>query len=548
MVFLDTLRLSHIEVWWASCYLGNTEAVDTLPQKRGDHYIDLMRHTRGLSVKQGEQREVWYDSLPNTDKEAVLYELEMLLKGVVSFGNTLNHPGPRKRQPAETRKFGTELLVFNLAFERIADVSLRLLGPGDGPAPESADATESKVFRGKSLLEEPLVQDTPEQSLRALRRTFTDLADIVGVLVRLEPVPHRGFTGLVNIASREIGRNAFFNPLWDLEFRSEYDHLQEVELLDIVYGGGPPGAQKAVTLAFLSLFRLKRYLRTAREFLDDPAGSKLVWIPLAALRGDGRALTSFLCTDAQDWLAGGFDDQVRSLRASRIISSLTSFEQDYYLLHELGSMFRTTGDQLGLELRKAFEQTLRPLNANISEDEFAERAELALTDLDEFLKLAIGTLAQVFEPDITPERLFDSGIEKRVELERLRRDIWIFTQILRAFLAKAAAAPETANRWGGTSSYRFVKDFITYFRNLGYHLLRAFDYERFDEFMSLVEALSSEEVLEQDFIDVFVRECELFRDYLLDKFEVINQRKELRGVEFDRHSAAETLRLYLDRS
>ncbi len=522
--------------------------MDTLPEKQGDHYIDLMRHTRGLSVKQGEQREVWYDSLSNPKKESALYELEMLLKGVVSFGNTANHPGPRKRQPEETRRFGTELRVFALACERIAEVSLRLLGSKDEQEPRAEDETDTPAIYGSRLLEDRLNQQTPEESLRLLRLTFNDLADVVGVLIRLEPLPHRGFTGLVNIASREIGRNAYFNPLWDLEFRPEYDHLQQVELLDIVYGGGPSGAQKAVTLSFLSLFRLKRYLDSAKTLLLDPVSSKLVWIPLAAMRGDGRALAKFMQEDAHEWLSGGFEEQVRSLRASRIVSSLSGFEQDYYLLHELGSMFLTVGDQLGLELRRAFEQTMSPLNAEISDEEFQTQMMRAISDLDEFLKLAVGTLAQVFEPELSPAQLFESGIEEQVEAERLRRDIWIFTQILRAFLAKAAAAPDTANRWGGTSSYRFVRDFITYFRNLGYHLLRAMDYERFDEFMSLVEALSSHEVLEQDFIDDFVRECELFKNYLLEAFGTISQREELRGVEFDRHSAAETLRLYLDRS
>lgn len=522
--------------------------VDTIPETRGDHYIDLIRDTRGMSLEHSEQREVWFEGLDRPDKEAVLFELEMLLKGLVYFGDTSNHPGPRKRQPAETRRFGHELRIFHLACERIADICHQLMGSEDEVATDDLLPAGSLDHLSSRMIHEPVRQDTPEQSLRMLYRSFTDFADVVGVLTRLDPVPHRGFTGVSRLAAREIGRNEFFNPLRLLEFRPEYDTIRQVELLDIVYGGGSPGAQKASTLSFLSFFRLLRYLELAEAFSGDPATATLGWIPLAAVRGDGGALVEFMRTDAQRWLAGGFEQAVLNLRASQIMSSMPNLEQEYYLLHELGSMFLNLGDQLGLELRKAFEQTMMPIHAQISLSELHDRMGQAIKDLQDFLRYSVVTLAQVFDPELRAKRLFEGGIGRRAQSDRLRRDIWVFTQILRAFLAKAAAAPETANRWSGTSSYRFVRDFITYFRNLGYHLLRAFNYPRFDEFMSLVEALSSNEVLEQDFIEVFVRECEMFRDYLLETFDTVSQRDELAGVEFDRHDAAETLRLYLDRS
>ena len=133
------------------------------------------------------------------------------------------------------------------------------------------------------------------------------------------------------------------------------------------------------------------------------------------------------------------------------------------------------------------------------------------------------------------------------QAERLRRDIWIFSQILRGFLAKAAAAPETANSWSGQSSYLFVREFIVYFRNLGYHLLRASGYERLNEFMMQVEALSAAEVLHQDAVEVFVQECAAFREFLKQRFKAYKETGPLVEMEFDRREAAETLRLYLDR-
>ncbi len=522
--------------------------MDTIEDIPNVRYLELIRQASRMSPVLIEKREGWFERLGHPDKENLLFELEMLLRGVVCFGDQTNHPGPRKRQPVETRKFDRELRVFLTACERIADICHGLLSEVDETQDDIALMPASPLEQISSpILNESLDQDTPEQSLRVLRRTFTDLADIVGLLVRLDPVPHRGFAGVVRLAGREIGRNAFFDPLRLLEFRPEYDRLRDVELLDVVSTGGPTEAQNAITFAFLALLRLLRYLDFAERFLADESSPDLAWIPLATIRSEGQAAVQFMRGHAPKWMAGGFEQQVLNLRASQISRSIPQLEQDYHLLHEFSSMLLVVGDQLGLELRKAYEQTLRPIHADVPPEEAFVRTELAIDELREFLKWAIVTLAQVFEPRVEARYLFEGGIDERAKLERLRRDVWIFSQVLRAFLAKSAAAAQTANRWEGTSSYKFVRDFVAYFKNLGYHLLRALSYWRHDELMSLVEASSFSESLEQDFIDELVRECGIFLEHLGDSFEALSDRPELQDVEFDRHGAAETLRLYLDR-
>lgn len=536
-----------VAVEWCSWYLRIIVS-DARSEDRGSLYLDLVRDPRGMSREHVDQREAWFDGLSRPDRVEVLFELETLLRGLVCFGDTVNHPGPRKRQPAETRRFGLETRICHLTCERIAVICTQLMGPEPEEEPEDPASASTLERLNARLCTEALAQDTPEQSLRLLHRHFSDLADVVGVLTRLDPVPHRGFAGVIRLAVREIERNVFFNPLRLLELRPETDTLEKPELLDVIFAGGPPGAQKAALLSFLTLFRLARTLDLAEAYSRDQATSSLGWVPLSAVRAVGEALVELMRGDAQRWLAAGFEDAVRDIPASQVVVSMKQLEAEYLLLHELGSMLLNLGDQLGLEIRRAFEQTMAPIQAQVAPGELLERRTQAIRDLREFQRYAVVTLANVFDPQLPATRLFDEGIEARSQAERIRRDIWIFTQILRALLAKAAAAPETANRWTGTSSYRFVRDFIAYFRTLGFHLLRAFDYPRSDEFMSLVEALSSADVLEQDFIEAFERECELFRDFLQGVFEAVSRRDELAGIEFDRHGAAETLRLYLDRS
>ena len=131
--------------------------------------------------------------------------------------------------------------------------------------------------------------------------------------------------------------------------------------------------------------------------------------------------------------------------------------------------------------------------------------------------------------------------------ERLRRDVWMFQQILRAFVAKAKGTVDATDQWAGMSTFRFVREFVKYFKSMGYQLLRYSDYERFDRFMSLVDRLRDGDVLEVQRLSHVVAQCEDFNEFLTHMFEAVSRREELRDSEFDRRDAARTLKLFLGR-
>ena len=91
-----------------------------------DAVVELMRDSRGLAGSRNELRELWYNGLEQPNKEEIVFELEMLLKGVVCFGSLANHTGPRKREPEESRQYNHELRVIQMAFERVAELSEQL--------------------------------------------------------------------------------------------------------------------------------------------------------------------------------------------------------------------------------------------------------------------------------------------------------------------------------------------------------------------------------------------------------------------------------------
>ena len=123
----------------------------------------------------------------------------------------------------------------------------------------------------------------------------------------------------------------------------------------------------------------------------------------------------------------------------------------------------------------------------------------------------------------------------------------MFQQILRGFIEKSKTSTETADKWSTATSFNFVREFVRYFRSMGYQLLRYSDYDRFDRFIHLVDRLKGGDVLEVQRLEHVVTSCEDFHYFLNQTFEAVGNRKELKGIPFDRKEAARTLKLFLTR-
>ena len=161
---------------------------------------------------------------------------------------------------------------------------------------------------------------------------------------------------------------------------------------------------------------------------------------------------------------------------------------------------------------------------------------------------AIVSLCRVLSPGHPAPVLASDVLGRRAESERLRREIWMFMQILRAFLAKAHAADGSADRWAGAASFQFVRDFLSHFRAIGYQLVRANDYERLDPFLAALEGLRDVDLLESERLSAAATECRRFYTFLEELFREVSQRGELRDQRFDRRDATETLKIYLGRT
>jgi hypothetical protein len=518
-----------------------------------DPYAELLRGTRSLPREQAAVREGWLASLPVEGKEAILFELEVLLKGLVCFANPRNHPHVESatRPPIVAQDFREPLAFARDGVGRILDRCRQLLAEREPSfvfqryletiLPE--DRQRSRLVAGARE------QGSPEASLVELRHAMTHVHEIATGSARLPRVPFRLFYSLLSLAQREVAQSAFFNPLVALEFRPEFDRIHNPQVLDLMRRVSGEDARRLVALCFLSLFRMLRYLDLLETHSSGAAASREsagpMYLILAVIRSDARALTVHLRQRAGAILAEGYERAIFRVPARQMDERYQALLAEGHRLFEIKSTFGGIAANLRLEIRRAFERDLPPPEMAPSHAQLATAAGHVIATMRPALQNAVLVLGRSLGAQLDEHGVFDDRQAQRALSERLRRDVWMFAQIVRAFAHKARMTPGGDEPWQGTSSLQFVREFLAYFQSMGYPLLRAADYPRFDPFLKAISALEEDDLVDPARLSRSVEECEHFHEYLSDLFTRIGQRDELSDVPFDRRSAAESLKLYL---
>ncbi len=522
----------------------------SLPPEARDPYGDLLRDTRGLRREQSQAREAWLARLPLDKKDELLFELEILLKGLACFANPRNHPGPARRAPVVAQDYREPLVFVKDAMARVVSLCRTLL----------LDRERAFVFSRyletvlpddgarTRLVTEALSQDTPEESLFVLRQSMSNLHEVTAGMTRLERVPYRLFYATLGVAQREVSRSAYFNPLSALEFRPEFDRIGNAHILELMRGVSGEPARRLVALAFLSLFRMLRYLSFCEAAAREESGARrvvgVVYVVMSVLRSDARALTGYLRQRTGVLLADSYERELLRTPAAQMAARYESLLAEGHRLLGLKATLGGIAANLRLELRRAFEHDFTH-DASATSDAVRAAVERAVTNLRPAIQNAILFLGKTLGTRLDEHGVFDDHLARRTLSERLRRDVWMFAQIVRAFSTKARATPSSDVRWSGASSLHFVREFLAYFRSMGYPLLRAADYPRVGAFMGAMSSLEEADLVDPGRLAAATVECDQFFVFLTALFESIGKRDELAGAEFDRRAAAESLRLYL---
>jgi len=525
-----------------------------LPGER-DAYTDLLRDTRGLRREQAQAREQFVTRLVTERKEELLFELEVLLKGLACFANPRNHPGPARRTPVVAQDFREPLALAREAMGRVTSLCRSLQFERDRAfvfqryletvMPDDAVRTR--------LVHAGTAQDSPEQSLFYLRHGMTNLVEVVSGIARLPRVPFRLFYATLGVAQREVAQSAYFNPLIALEFRPEFDRIGNPRILELMRSVPGEHARRLVALTFLSLFRMLRYLALLESSVRDPSdgarrSTGVVYVILSVLRSDARALTAYLRLSSGRVLAEGFERDVFGIPAAQMAARFDGLLSEGRRLLNMRATLEGIGANVRLEMRRAFEHDFPSPDAAPSLEVLRGAVARAVRNLRPALQNGILFLGNSLGVHLEDQGVFDDEEARRLLSERLRRDVWMFAQIVRAFAHKARATPTGEVRWTGVPPLQFVREFLAYFQAMGYPLLRTADYPRVDAFMSAMEGLEETDLLEPERMARAIEECEHFHAFLTLLFTRIGKRAELIGVPFEKRAAAESLKLYLGAS
>lgn len=513
-------------------------------------YHELLSRTRDLHAQDRAAREDWYLRLELPNKQELLFEFEVLLKATACFSNPRNHPGPPRRTPIVAQDFRTSAVMFRDGAQHAVDLCRALLGPRD------------RTFVFHRYLETVLPEDNararlageasrqiaPEDSLIALRHTLSNSIEVVEGLLRATQIPYRLFYSVLSLVQREVAQNTYFNPLTALEFRPEFDRIQSPEVLQLIQTVPSGEAHRLVALTFLSLFRMLRYLRLLGRVTHDGGnrgrGTGRIYFILSVLRSDARALSDYLQRHSGRLLGENFRDELMKVPASRIreeVRVLRGRSQDFIAIK---SALEGIAGNLRLEMRRVFQHELPAPDAVVTARELRRTTEAAIAGLRPAIRNAILFLGKALGTSLEERGVFDDRMAKSEASERLRRDVWMFSQILRAFAAKASHTRE-ASDWNAVNDFEYVREFLSYFRSMGYPLLRSADYPRFDAFLAAMAKLSDTDLVDPSRLGDAVQECIAFQSFLEQLFDRISLRDELGAIPFDRRSAAEALRMYL---
>ncbi len=521
-----------------------------------------MPHARSLlpryagALRRGETRlqarETWLQRLPLDRKDDILFELEILLKGLACFANPRNHPGPPKRTAVVAQDFREPMSFAREGMARIVALTRTLLLERDRAFVfhrylETMLPDESARTR---LARETLSQGTPEESLIVLRHGMTNFVELAGGVSRLPRVPFRLFYSLLGSAQREVLASAHFNPLTALEFRPEFDRITNAQILELMRSVPGEQGRRIVALTFLSLFRMLRYITLAEDRARDGEGSPrraagVKYLVLSVLRSDARALTSYVRQRAGALLGEGFERELFKVPARELAFRYDALVAEGHRLLEIKATLEGVSANVRLEFRRAFEHDFPSPDLAPSMSVLRPATKQLAATLRPALQNAILVLGKALGTRLDEHGVFDDIAARRSLSERLRRDVWMFAQIVRAFAEKARAVTVADERWGDDSSFQFVREFLAYFRAMGYPLLRAADYPRFDAYLSAMSALEDSDLLEPTRLHQATAESEQFYEFLTALFDQIGRRVELASIPFDRRAAAGSLKLYL---
>ena len=473
------------------------------------------------------QRQEWLDRLKLDFKEEMLFELEILLKGLDRFFNIQNLPIANMEQVVSFN-FLSELEIVQGFVDRVTRLAQRLLEDSHRHDYQFRRYVEAQLLDDLARnrwREVSLRQDRPEDSLFLLYSSFLNLREIVHGLIQLKRVPYSLFYNLGSLISREVASNRFFSPVGEVMFRPEYDRIGNRLISRIVKAISDPDLQKGFSVVLLAFYRLLHYLHFIDPQTDQPETLKSSLLFFALIASEARHLTEFMERNLAQNLKR--NPHPRTPEFLGLADSLAF--------------------QIGMEMKKIYQTELQKTSQPADPDALRTAIENSHGVLQNFFQQSIVLLVRLFAPELQGEDIFTSFVSKRQQSLKIREDLWVF----RALMDKFEEITETSIQGATLSTYikylHLQKTFIRYLERETLPLLRYGDLIEFRKYFDFIQSLSPDDLHLMDRLDRFKMESKFFKIFVETTLGHLGNRAELQDLPLDEKTAEMRLKRFITR-
>jgi hypothetical protein len=450
---------------------------------------------------------------PNWIKEAkaesmsLFAELDVLLKSLDRFFQPDNHP-PSKQQ-ISSRNLLPELEVVLDGIFRILTLIEVIMPESNRNAYWFQKFAESKLISGRKrdrMRAGMYKQDAPEKSFYVLYDTFINLKSLVTDIIRTQDIQFMSFKNLGDIISKELRENIHFNP-FSVDINPDFDFIENKEITELVKNISDKELKKVISILLINLFRMLRYMK----IMDHRS--------LHHISINCSLMIFTLLKSETDMFRSYISQSVRQLPES-----------------DLTMLLETLSYQFGMECKRVFHQELRNIYEKDSAVHQRGKVESARGILKNLTEQTVIQITKYWQPEIGGEDIFEVFITKVAQSLKLREDVYVLGR-----LVNEALKEKDVRRLSALLS--MLLNYMEYFENFTFKLLRYDDFEEFDAMFRKVRSKYQEENAKE-----LLEACHQFGVFLDTTLRQVEQRADLRNRDLDIDKAEEIVKQYLESS
>jgi hypothetical protein len=474
------------------------------------------------------ERNRWFYSLAVPRKQEKLFELEVFLKGLDRFFNLANQP-ISQREGVVNRDFSRELAIIRNAVGRVVKLTQGLLTEDENKALHFQSYVETRLmsdFQRARQIERALHQRTPEESLYVLCYAFINFQEILQAVLEQPKNSYFLFYNIEQLIGREIAGNRFFNPFKAAGFAPHYDVIKSPRFTRLARAITDPVLRKHLSVIFLLMFKLLRYLSFIDVKTKDPDRLKDSLLIFALIHSESRLLVDLLEREMPPMVKSR--EYLPKETKSALLEHMDALA--YQITVEIRKMFE-------LELKDAAQVTdINPFRIGII------RSRGLLTNI---FQQGIIHMGQIIDPELHGKDVFPDFISRLEESLKLRRDIWLFHKVIEnaeRIIEDAETKNETIPMM---EAVKTLRNFIFYYQNISFQFVRAYDREHFQKFFEKVDLFQMNDLDLADQRAAFKRNIHGFKMFLETTLVNINNRAELRDMPFGTEEGEKILAQFL---